>query len=52
MSKKIDPKVEVMVIGFSEARMTQRSIVGHPKKGGIVVSKIFVNNVLKNKRKG
>jgi len=48
MPEKIDLKVELVVFGFSEAGMTQRSVVGHLKKGGIVVSKTFVDNELKN----
>jgi len=48
MPKKIDPKVEGLVLGLSEAGMSVRKIESELKKLGIVISKDAVHRIIRN----
>ena len=48
MPKKIDPKVEGIIIGLSTAGLTHRSILGQLKILGFTVSQTFISRVLNN----
>lgn len=51
MPKKTDAKVEGMVLGLSEAGLTQRSIVSRLKQKGIAISQRSVSNIVNNNGK-
>ena len=51
MPKITDPKVEGMVLAFSDQNLTQRDIVAKLKSNGVVISQKTVSNILNSSGK-